>query len=373
MYKKKILVVHPALAPYRIDYFNFLSDLFEVKVVFIFDNVWNHKFDQEKLLSQLKCQYSFLLKGPEYKGRVFRFGILKTIKQFNPDIILGYEYSFTTQYLILLKSLGLIKQKLGSTIDDSRQICEEVQSKFRFLARNYAIKKLDFILVLSNEVAAFYQQTFSLSQDRIAVFPILQFPERLRANSNRLEQLASKYALQYDLMEQKNLLFVGRFIEPKSLPLFINTISSILNNNKNVKLILVGDGEEKPTILSAIKNNQLEGKVILPGRFEGEELLAWYLCASGFVLPSTYEPFGAVVNEALIFGLPVLCSQYAGSASLLQEDVNLIFNPTNENNTVKNTQVFLNRINSLETLTLSDKPSRSLFNRKVIETELKKI
>lgn len=370
---KKILVFHPALAPYRIDYFNFLSDLFEVEIVFVYDNVWNHNFDQEKLLSQLKCRYSFLLKGPEYKGRVLRFGMLKAIKQFNPDIIIGYEYSFTTQYLILLKTLGLINQKLGSTIDDSIQICDAVQSKFRFMARNYAINKLDFIVVLSKEVADYYRKNFSLSEKRIVVFSIVQFPERLRANSSDLERIAEKYAQQYDLMGQKVLLFVGRFISPKSLPLFIKTVSTVLNKNTNVKLVLVGNGEEKPSILAAIKEHQLESKIVLPGRFEGEELLAWYLCASGFVLPSTYEPFGAVVNEALIFGLPVLCSKYAGSASLLQDDSSLLFNPTDADDAILRVQKFLDSIKKLETLSLSDKPSTSLFDRSVIAEELKKI
>jgi len=50
---------------------------------------------------------------------------------------------------------------------------------------------------------------------------------------------------------------------------------------------------------------------------EAQQLHAWYLCSSGFVLPSIYEPFGAVVDEALIFGLKVLCSKYAGSSYLI--------------------------------------------------------
>lgn len=370
---KKVLVFHPALAPYRIDYFNFLSDLFEVEIVFVYDNVWNHKFDQDKLLSQLKCSYSFLLKGPEYKGRVLRFGMLKVIKRFNPDVILGYEYSFTTQYLILLKSLGVISQKLGSTIDDSIQICGEVQSQFRFLARKYAIKRLDFIAVLSKEVAGYYQQNFNLSEKRTVVFPILQFPERLRANSIELEQLAEKYCQQYDLKGQKVLLFVGRFIPPKGLPLFVKTMAAVLHKNTDVKLVLVGEGEEIFAIRSAIEDNNLGSKVILPGRFESEELLAWYLCASGFVLPSTYEPFGAVVNEALIFGLPVLCSQYAGAASLLKDDLSMLFDPTDANVTIERANNFLSSIKVLESIALLDKSSKTLFDKNVIEQELKKI
>src|SRR5688572_20909454 len=101
--KKKLLIFHPALAPYRIDQFNGIGKLFDLHIVFIFDNVWNHKFDQAKLKQQLTFSHSYLLKGPRYKGRVLRFGMLKKIREVKPDIIIGYEYSFTTLYLILLK------------------------------------------------------------------------------------------------------------------------------------------------------------------------------------------------------------------------------------------------------------------------------
>ena len=164
---KKLLLIHPAIAPYLVDQFNHLSEQFDLEVIFIFDNVWNHKFDQSKLMDQLKFKYSYLLKGPHYKGRVFRFGILREIRKSNPDIIIGYEYSFITQYLILLKRLGLIKQKLGSTIDDSIDICHHIQSKIRFFARQNSVHQLDYLVVFTSEVSKYYQDTFKLKEDQI--------------------------------------------------------------------------------------------------------------------------------------------------------------------------------------------------------------
>jgi glycosyltransferase involved in cell wall biosynthesis len=71
---------------------------------------------------------------------------------------------------------------------------------------------------------------------------------------------------------------------------------------------------------------------VLPGRYEGDELLAWYLCASGFILPSFYEPFGAVLNEALIFGLRTCCSKYAGSSYLTTVGEDQLFDPKDMEN-----------------------------------------
>ena len=190
--KKKLLIIHPALAPYRIDQFNAISRLFDLEIVFIFGNVWNHKFDQSKLLSQLMFKVSFLMKGPRYKGRVFRFGMYRTIRKMNPDVVLGYEFSFSTQYLILLKRLGLLHQKIGTTIDDSIDICNHVQSKARYFVRKQTVKHLDFLVVLSKEVSEFYQKEFHLSESQIIVSPILQNVERLRANAEKLEEIANQ-------------------------------------------------------------------------------------------------------------------------------------------------------------------------------------
>ena len=145
MNKKKMLLFHPALAPYRVDQFNMLSELFDLEVVFLFDNLWTYKYDQDFLLSQCSFKVSYLLKGIRSKGRVFRFGIYQKIKQSQPDIILSYEYSFTTQYILLLRQVGLIKQPIGSMIDDSIDICFNIQSKMRFRARKRGVSLLDFI------------------------------------------------------------------------------------------------------------------------------------------------------------------------------------------------------------------------------------
>jgi len=371
--KKKLLIIHPALAPYRIDQFNAISRLFNLEVVFIFGNVWNHKFDQSKLLSQLIFKVSFLLKGPRHKGRVFRFGMLRTIRKVNPDVVLGYEFSFSTQYLILLKRLGLLHQKIGTTIDDSIDICNNVQSKTRLFARKNAIKHLDYVVVLSNEVSEFYQKTFYLSESQIIVSPILQDGERLRAKAEKLEEIAGQYVQKYDLSGRKVLLFVGRFISEKALPNFVDTIHSLLLKHEDLVLVLVGGGDEKQKLQAQILNKQLEQRVLLPGRFEGEELYAWYLCVSGFVLPSTYEPFGAVVNEALIFGLPVFCTKYAGASYLVQPGKGLLFDPLSKNDTTNGLLNFLPILSPVGKIDLMDRPSLMANEHDMFTSEWNKL
>jgi glycosyltransferase involved in cell wall biosynthesis len=325
--KKKLLIFHPALAPYRIDQFNNLSKRYELKVVFIFDNLWNHKFDQSKLLELLEFEYSFLLNGPSYKGRVFRFGMLKIIREFSPHVVVGYEFSFTTLYLILLKKLGIISQMIATTIDDSLAIAKDVQSTIRKISRAISVRNIDYFIVLSSEVAKFYHEQFNIKDNHIITSPILQDPARLRKDIPELTRIANEYINTYELKDKKVLLFVGRFIEEKGLINFLDLLSPFAKVDRQLKFILVGDGALLSQLEAKISAYDLGNSFLLPGRYEGNQLLAWYLCASGFVLPSYHEPFGAVVNEALIFGLPVCCSVYAGARSLLNATSGIIFDP----------------------------------------------
>jgi len=370
---KNILIIHPALAPYMIDQFNVISQLYNLEVAFLFRNPWYDKFDQSKLLPLLKFKYSFLLKGPHYKERVFRFKMLNLIRKVDPDIIIGYEYSFTTQYLILLKSLGLIHQKIGSIIDDSLDICYHVQTNIRFLARHLSVKRLDYLIVQSSEVSKFYQNTFNIEDKRIIVSPILQEPERLRNNRDELEKIGNDYLIKYHLKNKKVLLFVGRLVPVKAVTKFIDNIKTILQDHEDLVLVIIGDGEERKNIEALVKEFKLETKVLMPGRYEGSELYAWYLCASGLTLPSTYEPFGAVVNESLIFGTKVFCSKHAGASILIHSDLGLIFDPLDKNETIDKIKIFLNLIDTVTEVNIDRKPCLMPDYKKKLVTEWEKI
>lgn len=346
--RKRLLIFHPALAPYRIDQFNYLSELFDLEVVFLYDNLWNHKFVKEKLQQQLKCKYSFLLKGLSFRGRVFRFGILRKIKELKPDLIFGYEFSIITQYLIILKRLKIISPEIGSFIDDSAEICKNIQSMPRLIARKYSVKHLNYLVLLSDEVADFFNSTFNNYHFKTIVSPILQDPNRLLNNRHLMEEKAFYYINKFKLEGKKVLLFVGRFIQEKGLSGFILNCEDILKKNDDIIIILIGSGPEKSKIQLIINEKKIAGKVIMPGRFESEELYAWYLSASGFILPSIYERFGAVLNEALIFGLKVFCSKLVGASFLINPDNGILFNPKNKNETEIKLKQFISGIEPVE-------------------------
>ena len=356
MRKKKILMFHQVLGTYRIDQFNLLNELFDLEVVYFYDSMQGLKINQKILEEQCNYRFSYFLRGIKYGDRVFRFGMYKKIRQAKPDIIMSYEYSLATQYLLLLRSLGLIRQKIGTMVDDSLDMCHNVQTKAREFVRNQTVKKLDFLVVMSDEVARFYRKRFGLNEQQVIVSPILQLTERLRKEPDKIEIYAQNYVEKYNLSGKKVLLFVGRFVSAKALPLFLTNISSILHERNDTRLVLVGEGPEKEALITITKEKNMDDKVIFAGKYQSQELYGWYLSASGLVLSSISETFGAVVNEALIFGLPVLCSQLAGASSIINAKNGLTFDPLDKEDTVQKLNSFMEKMKVVDDVSLTNKP-----------------
>ena len=354
MIKKKILIFHTALATYRVDVFNALNELYDVEVVFLLNNLWYYEMNQDELLSQAKFKISYLLKGPRYRGRMFRFGVYKKIRKVKPDIVFSYEYSLTIQYLIILKQIGLIQQKIGTFVDDSLDISKNIQSKARSIARQKGVKHLNYFVLLSKEVSQFYQDTFFLKENQIIVSPIIQNPERLRQNMDQLKLISEDYIEKYKLSNKKVLLYVGRLVEVKALPLFLNTICTLLQNQKDLLFVFVGNGSELISLQNIVDEKNLKNKVFFVGEYQSAQLHAWYLAASGLVLPSISETFGAVVNEALIFGLPVFCSSLAGVSSWIKPEHGMVFNPFNKIETIDKLNLFFQNIDPVDNIDLSN-------------------
>lgn len=373
MKKKKMLVFHSALAPYRIDQFNFMGTLFDLEIVFYLNNLPDFKYDQNYLKNQCNFKISYLHIGPGKKDRFFRFGIFNKVTKVKPDYILSYEYSPTTHYLLMLKRIGLLKQKIGTMVDDSMDMCKEPQTKAREISRNSIVRRLDFIVVFSKDVAQFYHSRFKINMNKIIIYPLLQLEDRLRSNNETLENIANEYIIKYGLKDKKVLLYIGRLTAVKGLIQFINNISDIIINNDDLKLVLVGDGDEKDQIKELIQRLNLSDKIVLPGRFENIHLYPWYITSSGFFLPSTFEPFGAVVNESLIFGKKVLCSQLAGASTLITPDNGVIFDPLDTKDTVNKTKEFLSKIDTVTNVKLSASESIMTSNLHHYLSEWEKI
>lgn len=109
---------------------------------------------------------------------------------------------------------------------------------------------------------------------------------------------------------QFSFLFVGRIVPIKNIEFLIHSFLKNFKNNTSVSLKIVGNGELETFLKLKFAN---EENIIFRGAKFGEDLVKEYHTSDIFVLPSKFEPWGLVVNEAMAAGLPVISSSEVGS------------------------------------------------------------
>ncbi len=118
-------------------------------------------------------------------------------------------------------------------------------------------------------------------------------------------------------------LYVGRLAEEKNVAGLLRSWTAYREQGGTWPLVLCGDGPERAGLQALAASTPYAAEVHFPGLKSSRELLPFYAHAGCFALPSTREPWGLVVNEAMAAGLPVLVSSRCGcSADLVQEGVN---------------------------------------------------
>jgi len=108
------------------------------------------------------------------------------------------------------------------------------------------------------------------------------------------------------------IVFVGTLIATKGLDLLINAVSKLTKNGWSLSLDVYGPGD--------------------PGQYSFDHFSVRYCDSIPFgnsqaviseydvlVLPSRYDGWGVVVNEALMAGVPVICSDQVGAGAVIEK------------------------------------------------------
>lgn len=115
----------------------------------------------------------------------------------------------------------------------------------------------------------------------------------------------------------ETLVTMGRFIKSKNLDVLITAFSKMVNDtDRELKLILIGDGPEKDNIKSLIKKLRRGKSIILTGMVDNPEK---FLKESDlFVFPSLIEGLSNSLIEAMSLKLPCIVSNIPGNIEVLR-------------------------------------------------------
>jgi glycosyltransferase involved in cell wall biosynthesis len=160
--------------------------------------------------------------------------------------------------------------------------------------------------------AADYLVHYGARRNDVAVMPYLPEWPGGEVECGGQQRLELKSAL--GLAPVPMILWVGRMVDEKDLGVLLQALA-VLPNGVAWQMVFVGDGPNRAGLEAMAGRLKLLRHVQFAGTKGRAEVGAFYRAADVFVLPSTEETFGAVVPEAMAFGLPVVTTNAVGSSA----------------------------------------------------------
>lgn len=112
-------------------------------------------------------------------------------------------------------------------------------------------------------------------------------------------------------------VFVGRLLEWKGVENLLKSFDLFSAKHHNARLVVAGDGPMRDMLTLAVERNSA---IRYLGRLDSQQVVEVLHASDVAVVPSHWEPWGLVVNEAMAAGLPVIASDSVGCVDDLVVD-----------------------------------------------------
>ncbi len=155
-----------------------------------------------------------------------------------------------------------------------------------------------------------------------------------------------------DLKNKKFLIGIGRLTKQKNFNLMINFFKKISDQNPELNLVIIGEGEQKEKLKKLSINLKIENKVHLIGY--QQNVFKFLLKAECFILTSLWEDPGFVLVEAALSNLPIISSKCPNGPEEIVRNNGYLFN----NNDMED------MVNKFEKFLVTEK--KEIYNNKLI-------
>jgi glycosyltransferase involved in cell wall biosynthesis len=146
------------------------------------------------------------------------------------------------------------------------------------------------------------------------------YPVDIRVIPNGIDTQA--FNQQRNLIPHKpaRLIFAGRFVPQKNLPVLVHVLNEI--RDLSWEAVLIGDGILFDEVREKIAGCGLDRKVRLTGWLEPGQVIAEMAAADIFLMPSRSEGISVSALQSLALGLAIVASNVGGLGELVEPGSN---------------------------------------------------
>jgi glycosyltransferase involved in cell wall biosynthesis len=115
------------------------------------------------------------------------------------------------------------------------------------------------------------------------------------------------------------IVAVGRLVPVKRFELLIDAVIRLKASHPDLRLVIAGEGYERPALEEQVRRGGAEGWISLPGFVDDKELIDLYRSSWLVASSSLREGWGMTVTEAGACGTPAVVSRIGGHLDAVHE------------------------------------------------------
>ncbi len=170
----------------------------------------------------------------------------------------------------------------------------------------FGIEKSDGVTAVSKDLREETLETFGIKTEIEVIYNFVDFTRFYKQSKDHFKRFICPN-------NEKLIVHASNFRKVKRIPDIIHAFAQIVKHVP-VKLLMVGDGEERQSMENLSRDLGLTEDIRFIGKLEAiEEVLS---VADLFIMPSEKESFGLAALEAMACEVPVLSSNTGGLAEL---------------------------------------------------------
>ena len=206
---------------------------------------------------------------------------------------------------------------------------------FRYIFWKIALKKVYKITFPTLESLEYLKKLKLADENKFELLndPVFVVKDTIKKKKESINNL--------DLKKNEYFLSIGRLTKQKNFIFLIKCFNKLVKDHTDIKLVIIGNGEEKEKINQFIKTNNLEKKIILLSY--QKNVFKFLKNCRAFILSSLWEDPGFVLVEAMVSDCVVLSSNCPnGPKEIIEEKNGVLFISNSETDFISKFKYLIN-------------------------------
>lgn len=250
--------------------------------------------EESELLKEIKLTGAY---HGDLHSELLKYALLavQVARELKPDVVHAHDW-VTFKAGCMIRSLLQIPLcvHLHSTEHDRNGIHaqEDILREER-----KGIQAADHVFCVSQKVRHTVSTAYQTPTKKLTVIPNASSLKAVKISTNR---------------KPKTIAFAGRLTHQKSPSTFIDLARDLTSRGHDFQYLIMGDGHLRPELEAHVASSNFKDRVTFTGFLERTELLKRLGTVDLLIVPSTSEPFGLIILEALLKNVPVAAARGVG-------------------------------------------------------------